>query len=494
MSKIAIYARQSVDRPDSISIENQIEHCKYEAKGQAYLLFTDRGFSGKDTDRPEFQKMMDAVRKGEINRVICYKLDRCSRSILDFANMMDEFQKYHVEFISSTEKFDTSTPIGRAMLNICIVFAQLERETIQQRVSDAYHARSKQGFYMGGRVPFGFRLQAHIIDGKKTAHYLQDKKEAEVIKEIFDLYQKPLATMGDVARELTARKIVNPQRKDGTWDRNRINAILKNPIYVRADRSVYRFFTEEGVVIHSEPELFQGTNGCYLYNETGNPAQTMHMVIAPHEGIIPAALWLQCRKKSICNSKNKGRVSGKNSWLTGKMKCHKCGYALIIRKSNTKTGRYFVCSRHLNSPNGCEGVGGIPADLLEDAITGQITDKLKILQHWDSQNTTDILEITRKINASQQEIDALMTQMKDANDTLLKYIRDRVTMVDLEISKLMRQHDKLIMKRNCDHQAITKDFSMIWDQLNSNDKYMITDAMIRRIEATKTDIYIHWRF
>ena len=85
--------------------------------------------------------------------MIVYKLDRISRSISDFANMMEIFQQCNVEFISSTEKFDTSTPIGRAMLNICIVFAQLECETIQKRVNDAYHARSKHGFYVGGRIP-----------------------------------------------------------------------------------------------------------------------------------------------------------------------------------------------------------------------------------------------------------------------------------------------------------------------------------------------------
>lgn len=73
--------------------------------------------------------------------------------------MMELFQQYQVEFVSSTEKFDTSTPMGRAMLNICIVFAQLERETIQKRVCDAYYSRSQKGFYMGGKAPYGYRLE-----------------------------------------------------------------------------------------------------------------------------------------------------------------------------------------------------------------------------------------------------------------------------------------------------------------------------------------------
>lgn len=126
----AIYARQSVDKKDSISIESQIEFCKYELKGGNCKEYKDKGYSGKNTERPQFQQLMRDIESGLVRKVVVYKLDRISRSILDFAKMMDFFQEYEVEFVSSTEKFDTSTPMGRAMLNICIVFAQLERETI----------------------------------------------------------------------------------------------------------------------------------------------------------------------------------------------------------------------------------------------------------------------------------------------------------------------------------------------------------------------------
>ena len=122
----AIYARQSVDKKDSISIESQIEFCKYELKGGNCKEYKDKGYSGKNTERPQFQQLMRDIESGLVRKVVVYKLDRISRSILDFANMMELFQQYNVEFVSSTEKFDTSTPMGRAMLNICIVFAQLE--------------------------------------------------------------------------------------------------------------------------------------------------------------------------------------------------------------------------------------------------------------------------------------------------------------------------------------------------------------------------------
>ena len=89
----AIYARQSVDKMDSISIESQIEYCQYEARGGYYKVFQDKGYSGKNTDRPNFQLMLEAIRNGEVKRVIVYKLDRISRSILDFATMMAEFHE-----------------------------------------------------------------------------------------------------------------------------------------------------------------------------------------------------------------------------------------------------------------------------------------------------------------------------------------------------------------------------------------------------------------
>jgi len=149
----AIYARQSVDKKDSISIESQIEFCKYELKGGTCREYTDKGFSGKNTDRPKFQELIRDIKKGLIAKVIVYKLDRISRSILDFSGMMELFQQYNVEFVSSTEKFDTSTPMGRAMLNICIVFAQLERETIQKRVTDQKSAGLQNGRQAALRLP-----------------------------------------------------------------------------------------------------------------------------------------------------------------------------------------------------------------------------------------------------------------------------------------------------------------------------------------------------
>ena len=121
---------------------------------------------------------MEYIRYKKETEVVVYKLDRISRSILDFANMMELFQQYNVEFVSSTEKFDTSNPMGWAMLNICIVFAQLERETIQKRVTDAYYSRSQRGFKMGGKAPYGFHTEPIKMDGINTKKLMVKKLES----------------------------------------------------------------------------------------------------------------------------------------------------------------------------------------------------------------------------------------------------------------------------------------------------------------------------
>ena len=170
----AIYGRQSIDKKDSISIESQFEFCRYELKGGEGKEYKDKGYSGKNIERPDFQRLLQDIRLGLIKRVIVYKLDRISRSIVDFAKLMELFKQYDVEFVSCTEKFDTSTPMGRAMLNICIVFAQLERESIQMRVQDAFYSRCTKGYYMRGRTPYGFDKKMrkfHTLKGGKEQSY-----------------------------------------------------------------------------------------------------------------------------------------------------------------------------------------------------------------------------------------------------------------------------------------------------------------------------------
>ena len=498
----AIYARQSVDRNDSISIESQIEYCIYETRGKPYRVYQDKGFSGKNTDRPEFQEMLAAIRRNEIRRVICYKLDRCSRSILDFANLMDELQRYKVEFVSCTEKFDTSTPMGRAMLNICIVFAQLERETIQQRVADAYHSRSQRGFYMGGRIPYAYRLEPYIIQGKKTSRYSVCQEEAQILLQIYRIYCHPQASVGEVMRYLNENGIVNSRTRDGKWSKSYLSSILKNPIYVKADLDVYSFFKNHGTNILNPPEDFIGTNGCYLYKNTEGRRKELvleghSLVIAPHQGVIPSDLWLKCRKKSLNNRQFSKPTTARHTWLAGKIKCPHCGYALVIKKD--RYNRYYMCSRHLTDKGSCKGVGALKAGDVESIILDAVKRNINELEPLRSRimcrDSPRITDLKLRITKIQDEINAYLASMMASNSTVTAYINTKVAELDEKKRECLRELEQLEY-RECycsSEQREINNCMSLWDKLDHRDKVSVMDALIFSIEASKDRISIRWK-
>lgn len=136
--RIAIYSRKSKFTGKGESVENQIQLCKEyidrnygSLKQHEISVFEDEGFSGKDFERPEFRRMRAMAHNHQLNCIICYRLDRISRNVSDFSSLIEDLQYYKVSFVCIKEQFDTSTPMGRAMMYIASVFAQLERETIR---------------------------------------------------------------------------------------------------------------------------------------------------------------------------------------------------------------------------------------------------------------------------------------------------------------------------------------------------------------------------
>ncbi len=503
----ALYARQSIEKKDSISIESQLEYCRYETHGEAYMEYSDKGFSGRDTNRPGFESMMNDIRTGKIKRVVVYKLDRISRSILDFANMMEIFQKYHVEFVSSTEKFDTSTPIGRAMLNICIVFAQLERETIQKRVIDAYYARSKRGFYMGGRLPYGYRLTSTVIDNVRTSMYEEIPEESEQLKLIYFMYADTDNSLGDIVRYLNEHQIKN--LRGASWNPSRISEMLRNPVYVQADIDVYQFFRSQGANIYNPASDFTGYNACYLYKGRVSTSRKQsdlsdkEIVLAPHKGFIPSKTWLACRMRCLNNRQSTKTCKPKNSWLVGKVKCGNCGYALTIRKAKTKWGRYFVCSQSGSCGGNCTGAGcTVYADVLEEYMLGAIKEKLSEFQKLSY--VTDTGEkgmytfhkknMTKEIRLIQveEEIEELLSKVSGASSVLIKYIDEKVSELDAERKALQKE---IVTANIIDTGGRLKQITnhlKTWKTLSFEDRQAVVDTLIKVIRIADGNIEITW--
>lgn len=496
---IAIYARQSVEKEDSISIESQIEMCTYEARGEAFLIYKDKGFSGKNTNRPEFQRMMQDIKTGRkgITKVIVYKLDRISRSILDFSNMMDTFGKLGVEFSSATEKFDTSTPMGRAMLNICITFAQLERETTQQRVKDNYISRSQKGFYMGGPVPVGFKKVDLTLDGIKTSMYEQIPEEVELVKKVFEMYADVNYSNEDIAKAV--RDMPSECRRNRTVTRARIQDFIKNPVYVKADINVYNFFKSKGVKIINPPEDFIGTNGCYLYTGNKNTRKQTDLsnavlVLAPHEGFIDSDLWIRCRERALDQQQIKRNPKAKNTWLAGLVKCGNCGYALVRKNYVKKNISYFLCSHKMND-NLCCGCGTIHADEFEKFILQKIKEKLADFKEFEvagaNANNPKIEELKARQTAIENEISETVKNVAGASEMVMAYINESVERLHSEKIQIQAEIQRLSENRYSANEKIICDFDK-FDILPFERKRELANAVIKKIYATSDKIDIIW--
>lgn len=238
MRQEAIYARQSVDKKDSVSIEAQIEQCKALARTQEPLVFQDKGFSGKNTERPDLKRLFEAIRAGRISTVYVYKLDRISRNIVDFNQLYQTMEAYGTEFVSVNEKFDTSSVMGRAMMQIIAVFAQMERETIQQRVKDNYYYRITDGRWAGGPAPYGYK-NARTENNVPTLKPVPE--ELNLVRAAFSLY--------DGTAHLSLSSLCTwlynqgyRTRKEGKFVSCTLSRIMQNPVYVQADQKLYKYF------------------------------------------------------------------------------------------------------------------------------------------------------------------------------------------------------------------------------------------------------------
>ena len=494
---IAIYGRQSIDKADSISIESQIEFCQYELKGESYREYTDKGFSGKNTGRPKFQEMIRDIEQGLISKVVVYKLDRISRSIIDFARMMETFGKCNVEFVSATEKFDTSTPMGRAMLNICIVFAQLERETIQMRVTDSYYSRCTKGFHMSGKASYGFNLTPTIISGITANMYEEDPETARRVRMMFNMYADPPTSLGDVGRDLC---------NDGTggkeFNRSSLATILKNPAYVQADLAVYEFFKNQGTEIVNDVADFTGTNGCFLFQGRGvSEKKTANLkdqilVIAPHKGFIPSETWLACRKKLLNNKTAFKRGRKASTWTAGKLKCGRCGSGLSSTRSPLDV-LYLRCRRRADRKS-CEGCGTLHLVEVEKVLYAEMCHKMKEFQTLtgggDTKVNSKLTTLQMELTQVETKIEKLLDTLTGANAVLMSYANNKIEELDAQRQSL----SKAIAEMTADslnQKQVDKisDYLNDWENVEIEDKRTVLDEMVLKVSMTSESFQIEWK-
>lgn len=456
--RIAIYSRKSRFTGKGESIGNQIELCKDYVRntfGEDYLdgcvVFEDEGFSGGNLKRPDFQKMMAGVRKRWFKAIVVYRLDRISRNISDFTNLIDELTKLDVSFVSIREQFDTSTPMGRAMMFIISVFSQLERETIAERIRDNMHELAKTGRWLGGNTPTGYASESIsnvTVDGKnrKACKLKLIPEEAEIVRTIFDLYTGTDSLTATEA-EMLRRQLKTKRGNDFT--RFSIKAILRNPVYMVADADARQYLEEHDVFLYADLAAFDGAHGLMVYNRTdqekGKASTNVPMTewivsVGKHPGLIPARQWIAVQE-SLDRNRSKAYRKPRNNeaLLTGLIYCA-CGERMYPKLSNRKTTEgdliySYVCKMKAHSKGERCNQRNANGNVLDAAILEQI----KLLPEHDSSLIAQLEKSRQLFTGNQDQYESQLSDLRAAsaeNEKKIEGLVDSISMLGESSAKV----------------------------------------------------------
>ncbi|MFV3012940.1 recombinase family protein [Clostridium botulinum] len=512
--KAAIYSRKSKFTGKGDSIENQVQMCKeymnrnYLGQNHQFEIFEDEGFGGGDTNRPEFQRLLKEIKSKKFDVLICYRLDRISRNVSDFSSTLELLQEYNVDFISIKEQFDTSTPMGRAMVYISSVFAQLERETIAERVRDNMLELAKSGRWLGGTPPIGFKSKRiTYLDGeykeRSLVQLVPDPKELEFIKFISDKYEE----LGSVHKIRKYSLQNNIKTKNGTDYSMRVLAdTLRNPAYVKADKKVLKYLEAKGMNVVGKTN---NKSGILLYNKKDKNSRLKKKdewiaAVAKHEGIIDATRWLKIQETLDKNGFKKAMGTSKVALLTGLIRCKKCGSPMRITYGRTnKAGEkrhYYACDmKFASGGTRCtnKNLNGAKAEqIIIDKIKeltknkGMLVQELKKTQNEfkTSSSKSEIEILSKKITDNESSIQNLVKQLsKNETSIASKYIIEEIEKISKETEEL-KSKLKELNDKNKDAEMTEVDLELIINNLtkfsdlidnadNNQKKYLISSIV-----------------
>lgn len=474
MLKVAIYSRKSRESDTGDSIENQIKMCKsycdnhYLDEKIEYLVYQDEGFSGKNTDRPKFQELLKDIQDKKINKLICYRLDRISRSVADFSSTLELLQTYNCDFISIKEQFDTSTPMGRAMIYIASVFAQLERETIAERVRDNLIQMAKQGMWVGGSTPLGFDFKRvkyldESLKERNMCILMPIEEQLECVKHIYNVYLS----------EESATKTVDILLKEGvkgklgkTIQSMGVIRLLRNPIYVKSDERVHKYLASKCENVYGIPN----ENGYITYGKTKSDTKRTRndeskwiYAVSNHKGIIDADTWLEVQK-ILDKNKNKqfkrtGTSKDNPALLSGLFKCKKCGSNMVVRRNGDKY--YYVCSGKVNKIEHTCDAKNVRVDQIDslilssiekynkEIISTELQKAIKEVDNSDDFKNNNLENIQKSIQEKKSMISNLIERVALApTNEVAEMIMNQISEINKEIKTLENELNDINFKMN----------------------------------------------
>ncbi len=473
-------------------------------------VYIDEGFSGKNTKRPMFQQMMQDMQEKHYDYLVCYKLDRLGRNLADLANLMEDLNRQGTSFISIKERFDTTTPIGKAMLYFSGVLAQMEREQIAERVKDNMIMLARSGRWLGGTTPLGYasvRVEKEGNALKKKSMYCltQNPDEIDLAKFIFTYFMEK-RSLTEVLRYLMAGGIRT--RSGREFYISGIRDILVNPVYCIADEAGYQYFYDLGCQVCIDPEELDQESGLLGYARTtsatyrnqGTPCESWIISRGRHKGIVTGKEFVYVQQLLAGNrSKGDNFRDTKNSvaLLSGLLYCT-CGHlmrpknypASRVTQKGERTFAYRCPYKDLTHRERCDNKN-IHGNTLDEAVSREVTalagpdagmvPMLEELQKQIASADGGAVSRTRfmeqEYDRKKSEIRKLVTSIKqlEAGSVSVQYINEEIQRLDGECAALDKrmkavqeetEHEKTeVTDPTGEISAKLGDFSKVFEQL-----------------------------
>lgn len=480
--RCAVYTRKSTEEgleQEFNSLDAQREACEAFIQSQKHLgwfcserRYDDGGFTGANMDRPAMVRLMDDIRAGEIDVVVVYKVDRLSRSLLDFARIIELFEKRKVHFVSVTQQFNTAQSLGRLVLNILLSFAQFEREMIAERTRDKIAAARKKGKWIGGPNPLGY----DVVSGKLVVN----EEEADQVRTIFGLYIKERSLLRTVevlnGRGWRTKSRVTKagiQRGGNLWEKSILRKLLTSVTYIgKVEYKGAHYAGEHAGIV--DPEVFAQANE---YLGSG---------------------------QSVPNASSRN----KHGFLLRRLvHCTHCSSVMTSATAapRGKSYRYYECTDvHRRGSTACP-VRSVPAAELERFVIGRIQELgndgallEKTIECAQAERRAErplLEQEQRRLEVEHQsckiEARKLVTALGGSQGGEVRPITDRLSELDsraghiesrlTEIQDTLATLDKTTIDPTRAAEAM-KQFTPLWEALTPVERIRLTHLLIERID------------
>ncbi len=416
--------------------------------------------------------MMIIQNENPFDYIVSYRLDRITRSVVDFTSLVSKLKKQKTYYLSATEGLDTSTDFGEAMLTILAIFAQLERDAISERIHDNMLQQAKTGRWLGGTVPLGYKSIKHTYTderfGKERSYYTLDFDEnnIDLVKLIFSKYSE-LQSLNALEQYLNETQ--NFTRKGKEWDKSNVKRILINPSYCAADQDSYDYFLELGCEVCFTPEQCKDNRAILAYNRHAgqsrekSPPEKWIIAISEHQAILTGKEWVRIQNLLKENGKNcyggtpnTKQNFNKRSVLSGLLHCAYCDDYMRPKMANGKM--YYMCITKEKSKKQKCAMCNVDGDLLDklvleeifkynvegSAVNAQLSKLRKQINSAEDVIAIQIKSLNSKKKSNEKAIQNLITALSSGANTLtMEYINKQITeltesnsIIDSQIAEL----------------------------------------------------------